>query len=212
MEYEIIFTLSLAYLLGSIPFGYIFTKLYGFGDLRTKGSGNIGATNALRVGGRKLAIFTLLADAAKGLAAIWLGRIAYAHGAPLPWPIETDFIIMLHGALAILGHIFPIFLKFHGGKGVSTFIGALAAFSPALALIFIACWLIIAFISRYSSLAALISIWICCDIIAIKYTNLPISILFMLIAVLISYCHRENIKRLIAGCENKIGAKKHDSQ
>lgn len=210
--YEIILSLSLAYLVGSVPFGFIFAKLYGLGDLRSHGSGNVGATNALRVGGRKLAILTLLGDAAKGSASIWLGHFAAAHGAHLPWPLRPDALSFLHGCMAILGHIFPIFLKFRGGKGVATFLGTLLGFSPLLALVFICSWLAAAFVSKYSSLAALIAIWLCCDLVTLTYGYPPLSVLFMGIAIIITLCHRANIARLLTGREHKIKGKANGSE
>lgn len=207
MMRDLFFSLICSYLLGSIAFGYIFIKLCGGGDLRDQGSGNIGSTNALRIGGKKIAIATLLADAAKGFVAIMIGKLVQSHCPPISWNISAEFIIFLHGFLAIIGHIFPIFLHFRGGKGVATFAGVLLAFSPILGLVFIISWLVVAFISQYSSLAALISVWLCCDAAAITYNSASLSALFICTALIVTFCHRSNISRLIARDEPKIRTK-----
>lgn len=189
-----IVTIILAYLIGSIPFGLIFTKLYKLGDIRSIGSGNIGATNALRTGNKKVAILTLLGDMLKGTLAVVLISI-----------ISSDpLIIVLHGFAAILGHIYSIFVNFKGGKGVATFIGVVLGFNAALALLFISSWLIIAWFFAYSSLAALVAIWLCSFTSVFLFTNKLISLNFIAIASIITFCHKDNIKRLYEGIEPKI--------
>jgi glycerol-3-phosphate acyltransferase PlsY len=190
----------IGYLLGSIPFGLIFTRMAGLGDIRDIGSGNIGATNALRTGNKTVAGATFLCDAGKGAIAVLL-LLAVAP-APLALPLA-----MLAAATAFLGHIYPLWLRFKGGKGVSTFIGVnLALFWP-VGLLFCATWLVIAVIFRYSSLAALIAA-LATPIYLIlfgRYDLLPLSIILV---ILIYVAHRENISRLLSGSESRIGSKK----
>jgi glycerol-3-phosphate acyltransferase PlsY len=186
-------SLALGYLLGSIPFGILFTRLAGMGDIRRIGSGNIGATNVLRTGNKLLAGATLVCDMLKGTAAVliadqWLGR-DYALAA---------------GLAAFLGHVFPVWLKFRGGKGVATFIGILLGlFSPA-ALAFGVIWIAVAAATRYSSLAALTAS-ATTPLIIYWFGLLPEAALFALLAVILWVTHRENISRLLAGTEGRIG-------
>jgi acyl phosphate:glycerol-3-phosphate acyltransferase len=185
-----------AYLLGSIPFGLILTRLAGHGDIRNIGSGNIGATNVLRTGNKGLAIATLLLDGAKGALAVFIGR----------WLNIDPALPALLGFFAVIGHCFPVWLKFKGGKGVATALGFLLALSWQLALAMMAVWLIIAFAFRYSSLAALIA-FITAPVLS-WFMNTPGLILPTLgLAVLIVWKHRENIDRLFKGSESKIGKK-----
>ena len=185
--------LVLGYLLGSIPFGIVFTRLAGLGDIRRIGSGNIGATNVLRTGNKVLAAATLLCDLLKGTAAViiadqWLGR---------------DYAIAA-GFAAFIGHVFPVWLKFRGGKGVATFIGVLLGlFSPA-ALAFGAIWIAIAGLTRYSSLAALVAS-AATPFILYAFGLLPEAALFAVLAVILWITHRENISRLLSGTEGRIG-------
>tara|TARA_R110000868_G_scaffold104411_3_gene287501 strand:+ start:90 stop:719 length:630 start_codon:yes stop_codon:yes gene_type:complete len=188
------------YLLGSIPFGLIFTRMAGLGDIRDIGSGNIGATNALRTGNKKVAGATFLFDAAKGAVAVLL----FAYLAP---SLEMVLpLTALAAAGAFLGHLFPVWLKFKGGKGISTFIGInLALFWP-VGLLFCATWLAVAILSRYSSLAALVAALATPAYLALfgHYDLLPLSV--ALVAI-IFYAHRDNIGRLLAGNESRIGSK-----
>ena len=185
------------YLCGSIPFGILLTRLAGAPDLRSVGSGNIGATNVLRTGRKGLAAATLLGDVLKGTAAILI--IAHVFG-------RDAAIVAAIGAF--LGHLFPVWLKFRGGKGVATFIGLLLGFKVWLALVsFCAIWLVIAALSRYSSLAALMAsaatpaiLWWTGDV--------RLAELFLLLAVLLWIMHRANIARLLSGTESKIGSSK----
>jgi glycerol-3-phosphate acyltransferase PlsY len=188
------------YLLGSIPFGLLFTRLAGLGDIRTIGSGNIGATNVLRTGNKGLAAATLLLDAAKGTAAVLAG---HAIGAHFGLAIVGSLIA---GLAAFLGHIFPVWLGFKGGKGVATYIGVLAGAAWPGALAFCAVWLAAAITFRYSSLSALIaSLAAPVVLFALGYT--PEALLSLLLSALLVWKHAGNIERLRRGEEPKIGAK-----
>ena len=185
----------LGYLLGSIPFGLILTRLAGTQDLRSIGSGNIGATNVLRTGRKGLAAATLLLDALKGTVAVIIaGYLAGADAA------------MLAGLGAFLGHLFPVWLKFKGGKGVAVYIGILIGLFWPAAVLFCAIWLITAVISRYSSLSALVASFIT-PIFLWWFGHPALAALFALLTVLLFYMHRANISRLMAGTEGKIGQK-----
>jgi glycerol-3-phosphate acyltransferase PlsY len=183
------------YLLGSVPFGLLLTKAAGGPDVRTIGSGNIGATNVLRTGRKGLAAVTLLCDAFKGTVAVLLA--AYFAGAEAA---------LFAGLGAFLGHLFPVWLKFKGGKGVATYIGLLIGLAPLAALIFIGIWLAIAWLSRYSSLAALIASALTpIGLLGLGEPN--VAALFFLLTILLWVMHRANISRLLNGNEGKIGAK-----
>jgi glycerol-3-phosphate acyltransferase PlsY len=187
--------LALGYLLGSIPFGLILTKLAGHGDLRDIGSGNIGATNVLRTGNKPLAALTLLLDLLKGTAAVLIGARFGADAA------------ILGGLGAFLGHLFPVWLGFRGGKGVATYIGALLGLYWPGAIVFCATWLLVAVLTRYSSLSALAaSAAVPCVLLYIGQTRL--AMVFLLFTVLLYWRHADNIGRLWRGEEERIGAKK----
>jgi glycerol-3-phosphate acyltransferase PlsY len=190
--------LLLAYLLGSLPFAVIVSRAFGIADPRSFGSGNPGATNVLRSGNKLAALLTLLGDAAKGWLAMFLagtlGGDSIAIGAA--------------GLAAFIGHLYPVFLKFKGGKGVATALGVLLGFNWLLALIAVLTWVTVAAVTRYSSLAALaaaaeapVAAWIFSGRIEVV---LPVTIMSMLLI----WRHRENIQRLRAGKEGRIGAKK----
>lgn len=184
------------YLLGSIPFGLVLTRMAGLGDIRQVGSGNIGATNVLRTGRKDVALATLVLDAAKAAAALVLARHFLSADAG-----------MLAGAAALLGHCFPIWLKFKGGKGVATFFGTLLVGSWPVGVLAGALWLATAFTFRYSSLGALVAS-AAAPLLAVVFQASPIGIgatLFM--SVLVWIRHRENLSRLIKGEEPKIGKK-----
>jgi len=192
---KIITALVLGYLFGSIPFGLLLTRLAGTRDLREIGSGNIGATNVLRTGRKGLAAATLLLDALKGTFAVVIGGyMAGPNGA---------FV----GALgAFLGHLFPLWLGFKGGKGVATYIGVLIGLMWPAALAFCAVWLVVALVTRYSSAAALIAslampplLW--------YYSQPALAILFAGLTLLLWIMHRSNITKLMSGTESKIGAR-----
>lgn len=192
--------LAVGYLLGSIPFGLLLTRAAGLGDVRSIGSGNIGATNVLRTGNKKLAATTLLLDALKGTAAVLLGHWIGAQGG------VAILGSLVAGLGAFLGHILPIWLSFKGGKGVATYIGVLLGAAWKIALIFCAIWLAIAIITRYSSLSALIAA-VATPMIAWFLDSPPLGILAALMSALLLWKHKANIRRLLAGEEPKIGAK-----
>lgn len=182
-----------AYLAGSIPFGLILTRLAGLGDVRKIGSGNIGATNVLRTGRKDLAAATLLLDAAKGGLAVW---VASRIGGP-------DFAVTA-AVGAFLGHIFPVWLGFKGGKGVATYIGCLIAASPLAALAFAAVWLAIAFTLRFSSLAALLAS-LATPFVLVALGAIQYAEAFGLLTALLWFKHWPNIGRLLSGTESRIG-------
>jgi len=185
----------IGYLLGSIPFGLVLTRLAGTEDLRSIGSGNIGATNVLRTGRKGLAAATLVLDALKGtLAVIIAGYFAGAEAA------------MLAGLGAFLGHLFPVWLKFKGGKGVAVYIGILIGLYWPAAILFCVIWLATALISRYSSLSALIAS-VVTPIFIWWQEHAMLAALFAVLSLLLFYMHRANISRLLAGTEGKIGQK-----
>jgi glycerol-3-phosphate acyltransferase PlsY len=189
----------IGYLLGSIPFGLILTRIAGTQDLRSIGSGNIGATNVLRTGRKGLAAGTLIGDMLKGTAAV---IIAGYLGGPTA--------AMLAALGAFLGHLFPVWLKFKGGKGVAVYIGILLGLYWPAALFFCAIWLATAFASRYSSLSALAASVITPPFLW-WFGHAALALVFAVLTLLLIYMHRENIKRLVAGTESKIGAKKADA-
>ncbi|MBI5318219.1 glycerol-3-phosphate 1-O-acyltransferase PlsY [Bradyrhizobium sp.] len=183
------------YLLGSIPFGMILTRLAGTEDLRSIGSGNIGATNVLRTGKKGLAAATLLGDMLKGTAAVIIAGTLWGPNAA-----------MMAGLGAFLGHLYPVWLKFKGGKGIATYIGVLLGlFWPAAAM-FGAIWLVTAFTTRYSSLSALVACF-ATPIFLWLFGHPALASLFAVLTLLSFWTHRENIKRLQAGTEGKIGQK-----
>lgn len=184
---------AFGYLLGSIPFGLLLTRAAGGPDIRAIGSGNIGATNVLRTGNKALAAATLLCDMLKGTLAV-LAAARYGADPALAAALG-----------AFLGHLFPVWLKFKGGKGVATYIGLLIGLHWPAALFFCAVWLAVAAAVRYSSLAALIASAL--TPLAIWYFGLPkVAALFLLLTVLLWVKHRANIERLLNGTEGKIGA------
>jgi len=185
----------IGYLLGSIPFGLVLTRLAGTQDLRSIGSGNIGATNVLRTGRKGLAAATLLLDMLKGTAAV---VISGYFGGP--------DAAMLAGLGAFLGHIFPVWLKFKGGKGVAVYIGILLGLLWPAALVFCLIWLAVAFASRYSSLSALVASLVT-PLVLWWFGHLLLAALFAVLTLLLFYMHRENIRRLMAGTEGRIGQK-----
>lgn len=190
-----LFAFACGYFLGSIPFGLILAKLAGLGDLRQIGSGNIGATNVLRAGSKGLAALTLILDAAKGTAAVLLG--AY-------WGADAA---ILAGLGAFLGHLFPVWLGFRGGKGVATFIGVLLGLYWPGAIAFCAIWLLVAFATRYSSLAALVASGGSVCVLALT-GQWRLAALFLLLTFLLYIRHASNIGRLARGEEARIGESK----
>jgi glycerol-3-phosphate acyltransferase PlsY len=193
--FGLIAALAGGYLLGSIPFGLILTKLAGLGDLRQIGSGNIGATNVLRAGGKGLAALTLLLDAAKGTAAVWLGAQFGPDAA------------LFGGLGAFLGHLYPVWLGFRGGKGVATYAGVLLGLYWPAAIAFGILWLLVTYRTRYSSLAALVAS--AASLAALALTGQwRLAALFLVLTVLLYIRHADNIRRLAKGEEARIGESK----
>jgi glycerol-3-phosphate acyltransferase PlsY len=186
--------LAFGYLLGSIPFGVILTRLAGTEDVRSIGSGNIGATNVLRTGRKGLAAATLVGDALKGAVAV----LAFANADNASFPLAAGFG-------AFIGHLFPVWLKFKGGKGVATYIGVLFALAWPVGLLFCLIWLAAAALTRYSSLAALVAS--AATPVALWLGGWPLAaILFAALTLMLFARHRENIARLLSGTEGKIGS------
>lgn len=196
MTNELIISALIGYLGGSIPFGLLITQLAGLGDVRAIGSGNIGATNVLRTGNKFLAAFTLVADILKGLIPVLIVSSMYGL-------IAAG---LFAGFFAILGHMFPIWLKFKGGKGVATYIGVSFGFFWPAGVVFIIVWLLMAYAFRYSSLSALIACLVT-PLFAFINADILIAISLFLMSILVIMRHRSNIERLIAGEEDKIGQK-----
>ena len=192
----IVIALIVDYLLGSIPFGLILTRLAGSGDIRALGSGNIGATNVLRTGRKGLAAATLVGDMLKGTAAVLLVNWYTGFAAPEPG--------LVAGLGAVLGHVFPVWLKFKGGKGVATYIGVLIAVSWIAALIFGVVWGAVAYLTRYSSLSGLVASALTPVVLAFLVGG-KAALLFAALTALIWFMHRANIQRLMAGTEPRIG-------
>ncbi len=203
MAYAFLFPLLIGYAFGSAPFGLILTRLAGLGDVRNIGSGNIGATNVLRTGRKGLAAATLLADGLKGVVAILLTVQWFNSWEPAPFVALGAFV----------GHLFPVWLKFRGGKGIAVYIGTLCAISWLAAASFALIWLVVAFATRYSSLAALLATLVAPVALWLDNTSsAPIDgqmagLVFAVMTTLAWIMHRANISRLIQGTESKIGAK-----
>lgn len=185
--------LAFGYLCGSIPFGLLFTRAAGLGDIRTIGSGNIGATNVLRTGNKHLAVATLLCDMLKGLLPVVVLDFSYGRE-----------LAIVAGLGAFIGHVFPVWLGFRGGKGVATFIGVLTGLFWPVALAFGALWGSVAWLTRYSSLAALIAS-AAVPVILYQFDLVPEAMLFALLAAILWAKHHENIRRLFSGTEGRIG-------
>jgi len=183
------------YLIGSIPFALILTKLLGHGDIRDIGSGNVGATNVLRTGNKYLAFAVLFLDIFKGVLPFII--LSYLYDTNI-----LHSIFLCH--FAILGHIFPIWLKFKGGKGVATYIGFLIGLNFLIALYFLLTWITITWISRYSSLSSLTATLVAPLYFFFVNPNYIVIIFLLYLFIIISVKHRENIKRLVSGSENKI--------
>jgi glycerol-3-phosphate acyltransferase PlsY len=187
------------YISGSVPYGLVLGQLFGLGDIRKSGSGNIGATNVLRVGGKKLAIATLLLDALKGAIPVLVAK-----------QFGMDYA-MLAGLGAIVGHLFPVWLMFKGGKGVATSLGVTLALSWQLGLVLCLIWLLVALAGKYSSLAALVAV-LCAPLAALLITgSLQIEMVMAVMAVMVTAKHHANIKRLLSGTESKINLKRKET-
>jgi glycerol-3-phosphate acyltransferase PlsY len=188
--------LVFGYLCGSIPFGLLLTRWAGTQDLRAIGSGNIGATNVLRTGRKDLAAATLVLDALKGTFAVLAASFAFG-----PWAALAAAVG------AFLGHLFPVWLGFKGGKGVATFLGCLIGVAWPAALVFAAAWLIVAFLTRYSSAAALTASFAAPIALAVVFGQPQAAAVFAALAIVLWIKHRANIERLMKGTETKIGGK-----
>lgn len=190
-----------AYLIGSLSFAVLISRLMGLDDPRTYGSGNPGATNVLRSGNRKAAALTLLFDALKGVVPVaWAAHQGPAWG----W---GDGVVALIGLAAFLGHLWPVFFRFQGGKGVATAAGVLLAFEPLLGVATLASWLLIAYFFRYSSLAALVAATFAPFYHALIWGAGPATLAIAVMGLLLIWRHEGNIRKLLAGTESKIGQK-----
>jgi glycerol-3-phosphate acyltransferase PlsY len=187
--------LVVGYLFGSIPSGYLLARAAGLGDVRNIGSGNIGATNVLRTGNKGLAALTLILDALKGTVPVWLA-LHYLGLYPA----------MLAGLGAFLGHLFPVWLGFKGGKGVATYLGVLLGLAWEGVIVFAVVWLLVAAITRFSSLAALVAA-VAVPVALVFLGRMELAELFAVMSAIVFIKHRPNIERLIAGTESKIGSK-----
>ncbi len=188
--------IGFAYGLGSIPFGLIITKIGGGGDIRQIGSGNIGATNVLRTGNKTLAALTLVADAGKGAVAV---LVAKQYGDPASAALAAIFVV--------IGHCFPVWLKFSGGKGVATSLAVLASLDIRLGGLFVATWLGTAFVTRYSSLSALLAMLACVASGFVWLDTMLAHVAIILLGAIVWMRHHANIGRLFSGTESKIGKK-----
>ena len=197
MENNFIILSIICYLIGSIPFAYILTKMSGLGDVRNIGSGNVGATNVLRTGKKKIAFTVLLFDILKGFLPLIVLKYYFLTN-------SSEIIVYSIASLTILGHLFPIWLKFKGGKGVATYIGFILAIDYRFGLIFIFSWLLIALIKKYSSLASIVSLIVLPSSMYILQFNKDINLLLSLISFIIIIKHYPNILRLFNKTENKI--------
>ncbi len=188
--------LILGYLFGSIPFGLLVTRLAGTPDIRAIGSGNIGATNVLRTGRKGLAAATLLGDMLKGTAAVLIASALWGRDASLATALG-----------AVLGHVFPVWLGFKGGKGVATYIGVLLGLAWPAVIAFAAIWAVVAAATRYSSLAGLVASAMTPAFLLWWTGDIPVALLFLALTLLLWFMHRANIARLVNGTEAKIGQK-----
>jgi len=195
--FAVIISLIIGYLLGSIPFGLVVTRLAGLGDIRKIGSGNIGATNVLRTGRKDLALLTLLFDLGKAALAALLMKSLF----------NSETIGYIAGFSAVIGHNFPIWLHFKGGKGVASTLGMMLVLTPWVGIMACLTWLIMAFSFRYSSLSALTAL-VLAPFYALFLANPAAAVCYTALAVLSVWRHRANIKRLIAGEESKISLKR----
>ena len=184
------------YLIGSLPFAFILTKLSGLGDIRNIGSGNVGATNVLRTGNKLIAFLVLSLDIFKGFVPFLILKFYFNDISLL------NKVIICH--FAVIGHIFPIWLKFKGGKGVATYIGFLLGISPYISISFLIVWLIVAIATRYSSLSSLIAIFVAPLFFIFINFNFYIMVFFIYLSMIIYLKHSENLKRLINRTESKI--------
>ncbi len=199
MILSILFALIIGYFIGSVPFGLVFTRIAGLGDIRKIGSGNIGATNVLRTGRKDLALLTLICDLSKAAVAALLCQAIF----------QSHFIGIVGGCAAVIGHNYPIWLKFKGGKGVASTFGLMLAMTPLVGVLGLLTWLATAVVFRYSSLAALTALTLA-PVYALFLTEprFETAGIYFILTLLSYYRHRSNIKRLIAGEESRIKFRK----
>ena len=198
MEYNLFIIILIVYLIGSIPFALIITKLSGYGDIRNIGSGNIGSTNVLRTGNKFLAITVLIFDILKGyIPTFYILNYLFDSN-------NNELTIYALGSMAIIGHLFPVWLKFKGGKGIATYIGFIFAVNYALGAFFVFLWLFIAFLIKYSSMASIFSLFVIPFLMLFLSYNLSILLFFSLISIVLIIKHHANIKRLLNNAEPKI--------
>lgn len=200
MIYATLFSITLGYLIGAVPFGLILTRFAGLGDIRKIGSGNIGATNVLRTGRKDLALATLILDVGKaGFVALFC-----------QWLFQSPVMGLLAGFFGVIGHNYPVWLKFKGGKGVASTLGMMLATSPIVGVMSLLIWFFMALTFKYSSLSALTALALA-PFFGFLWSGWMYGVCYMLLAVLAFYRHRENISRLIHGTETKINLKKKKS-
>jgi glycerol-3-phosphate acyltransferase PlsY len=202
-----IISLLLGYFIGSIPFGLFLTRVAGYGDVRKIGSGNIGATNVLRTGNKLLALLTLILDGGKGAFAVFFGVQLILMGFPDLPAGQLSWAPLILGFSAILGHCFPVWLKFSGGKGVATTFGMLLVLNWAVGSLALLTWLIVAVLFRYSSLSALSAIALT-PLSGFYFSGYELALTCFFVALIVFARHSSNIQRLMNGTETKIGAKK----
>ena len=199
MENNLLITALIIYLIGSIPFAFIITKISGHGDIRNIGSGNIGTTNVLRTGNKFLAMIVLIFDILKGYLPTFyiLNYLFYSNN-------SNELVTYMLGSIAILGHLFPFWLKFKGGKGVATYIGFIFAINYFIGLIFVFLWLFLAFLTKYSSFASICSLLLIPFVMLFLSYQPSIFLYFLMISIILILKHYSNIKRLLNNNESKI--------
>jgi glycerol-3-phosphate acyltransferase PlsY len=202
--------LILSYLLGGIPFGLIVGFLFGHGDIRSKGSGNIGATNVWRIAGPRATLIVFIGDIGKGAVAVWICHTWYNSS----WPISYEGAALLFGLFTVLGHMFSPYLKFKGGKGVSTTLGVFISLLPLETLASVVVFILILIVSRFVSLSSIVAALSLTGILWVKhlYLNIPVEKEYLLattiVFALILFAHHQNIKRLISGTESRFKLRK----
>lgn len=201
-------TLFLSYLLGAVPFGLIIARIAGVKDIRKLGSGNIGATNVWRIAGAKIALWVFVCDIGKGVAAVLMARFAYNQFAISI--VSFEFFLAVCGMAAVIGHVYPVYIKFRGGKGVNTALGVMATLLPTQTAISFAAFILTLLLSRYVSLGSIIAaVTLFAALLAQKFAlNQPVSITYLgmtfVLGILVILAHRKNIVRIISGTENRF--------
>lgn len=185
---------------GSVPFGILVSKVANYGDPRKMGSGNIGATNVLRLAGKKAALAVLLCDFFKGFVCVYLARVLFSN---FPADVQND-ICLSAGMASVIGHVFSVFIKFKGGKGVATVFGVTAAVNPVLFIAGVSIWVVVFFVSRYSSVSAIVSISAVSLISVVLNKSDVNNAVSLAIFILVIYTHRQNIRRILSGCEDRM--------